>query len=154
MRTPAETGPGDHCTAPVAVAVPARRPASSWLRLWAMVAAHHLQGMLVDRFVDLALEPLDQTETECMGDSVEAGNTWLLAKPTQTIRPLRQRHADGFQRERQCLDRINSRHRLYFTRLAGGREHKGTFPIDWVGGTGQTDPHFQDGFSVGVGECS
>jgi hypothetical protein len=46
-----------------------------------MVAAHHLSGVLVDRFVDLVLKPLDQAVTECMHDSVKAGNAWLLAKP-------------------------------------------------------------------------
>lgn len=56
--------------------------ASGRLRRWAMEAAHHLQGMLVDRVVDLALEPFDQAEAERMRDSVKAGDTRLLAKPT------------------------------------------------------------------------
>lgn len=47
-----------------------------------MVAAHHLPGVLVDRCVDLVLKPLDQAVTERMRDSVKAGNTRLLAKPT------------------------------------------------------------------------
>ena len=71
----------DHSTAPAAVAVPDRRAASGRLRRWAMVAAHHLPGVLVDRCVDLVLKPLDQAVTERMRDSVKAGNTRLLAKP-------------------------------------------------------------------------